>query len=439
MYKKDSQVLAKNYRPISLTLIVVKLLETIVKPLLLNHLFSNGIIHDSQSGFLPNKSCVSSLLEVLEDWTYCIDRGLPVDVIYIDFEKAFDKVQHSILLDKLERIGVRGQLLSWFVSYLSNRRHRIKLGQSLSGWCSVPSGVPQGSVLGPILFLLYSYDSPSNSIHSLYKLNYLTDFASYADDTKLYSQSNSLNGYSSLKNSLSDVVKWSKINYMSLNLGKCQVLHLGKSNATFEYSVESHCIEETSIIKDLGVWIENKLKFSKHIALIASSANRLIELFKRTFLYITPNILKLFYKTFIRPRLEYANQIWSLFSKKDIDKLEKVQRRATKCIRDISNLPYRERLRIMGLICIENRRKIGDLILTWKIINGVSSISLKFPLVVRRINRCRGHSLYFQPPVDRPPMSKIRENFLQRESLSIGMIFLSVCYQLLRCQHSKGG
>ena len=77
-------------------------------------------------------------------WTYCIDRGLPVDVIYIDFEKAFDKVQHSILLDKLERIGVRGQLLSWFVSYLSNRRHRVKLGQSLSGWSSVPSGVSQG-------------------------------------------------------------------------------------------------------------------------------------------------------------------------------------------------------------------------------------------------------------------------------------------------------
>lgn len=127
---------------------------------------------------------------------------------------------------------------------------------------------------------------------------------------------------------------------------------LGKSNATFEYSVESHCIEETSIIKDLGVWVDKKLKFSKHIALIALFANRLIGLFERTFLYITPDIFKVFTILFIRSRLEYANQICFPFLNKGIDKLEKVQRRATKCVRGISNLPYRERLRILGLICL---------------------------------------------------------------------------------------
>ena len=200
--------------------------------------------------------------------------GLPIDVIYIDFEKAFYKVQHNLLIDKMEVVGVRGQLLKWFESYLSKRKQRVKLQESYSSWFVSQSGVPQASVLGPILFLLYTFDSPSHSVHSVFKLDDLTHIASFADDTKLYCQPNSLNGYSSLIDSLSDMANWSQLNFMPINLKKCQVLHMGKS---LQYSIESHSIVNISVAKDLGVWVDKKLKFSDHIARITSCANRLIE------------------------------------------------------------------------------------------------------------------------------------------------------------------
>ena len=419
IYKKDSRSNVRNYRPVSLTSIVVKLLESIIKPILLQHLFTNNLIHDRQCGFLPNRSCISSLLEVLDYWTLTIDDGVPVDVLYIDFEKAFDKVQHNLLLDKLKIIGLRGDLLNWFISYLSNRKQRVKVGSNFSAWRTVQSGIPQGSVLGPILFLIFTYDSPSNSNYSLFKLNHSTHVASFADDTKFYGESGSSGGYVSLMASLSDMVSWSELNNIPINLSKCHLLRLGKSKSMWEYYIDSKVIEEERVLKDLGVWVDTGLKFSDHITKITSSANILIGLLKRTFICITPAIFRNFYKVFIRPKLEYACSVWSPFLKKDINKLEKVQRRATKCVTCIANLPYRERMRVLGLICLENRRTRADLILTWKILNGVISIKLEHPLTLRLQNRCRGHSLLLKTPQERPNRSKIRDNFFTERIVQV--------------------
>ena len=166
---------------------------------------------------------LTSLLEVLDFWTLSVGRGLPVDVLYIDYDKAFDKVQHNLLMDKLEAIGLKGKLLYWFESYLSKRKRRVKLEKSISDWRGVHSVIPQGSVLGPIIFLIYTYDTPSNSMYSMFKLKNSTYVASFADDTKFYCESDSQGGYESLLSSISDMVWWSHLNRMPIT----------STNATF--------------------------------------------------------------------------------------------------------------------------------------------------------------------------------------------------------------
>ena len=266
IHKKDSKLLVKNYRPISLTSIVVKILESIIKPIVLNHLMCNNIIQSNQHGFLPMRSCITNLLEALDEWSSLLDKGSPVDLLYIDFAKAFDKVQHSILLDKLEAIGIRGQILIWLESYLLGRRQRVKMGNTFSDWQVVKSGVPQGSGFRSNIILNIYIRFSFNSVYSLYKMNSLTGVSSFADDTKLYGEQCPQSYNRALSDSLADMVDGSHLNYMPINLQKSQVIHLGKLNPRIKYTIKSEEIEERDTIKDLGVWMDSRVSFSGHIA-----------------------------------------------------------------------------------------------------------------------------------------------------------------------------
>ena len=156
IYKSGSRHFAINYRPISLTSVVGKVLESIIRDHILHHSTVNGLVSQQQHGFLPHRSCTSQLLTALNDWTFSIDQGFPTDVIYYDFRKAFDTVPHARLLLKLEEYGINGNLLRWLDGFLSNRRQRVLINNSFSQLSPVTSGVPQGSVLGPLLFTIYA-------------------------------------------------------------------------------------------------------------------------------------------------------------------------------------------------------------------------------------------------------------------------------------------
>ena len=266
---------------------------------------------------------MTCLLEVLEEWTLFLDKGLPVDVLYIDFGKAFDKVQHNILFDKLEGIGIRGKVLLWLESYLCNRSQRVMVGNSFSDWTVVKSGVPQGSVLGPLLFLICTFDCPSSSDYSLHKLNDIENISSFAYDTKLHGVPCLPPCRSSLADELVDMCERSKLNHMPGNMKKFQVLYLGKCNPDLQYNVQSNVLDDVCLIKDLGVWMDNRLSFIVHVAKSCFSANGLIGLFKRSYVDIAQYIIKIFYKAFIRPKLEYACHIWSPFLLNDIHKVRK--------------------------------------------------------------------------------------------------------------------
>ena len=351
IYKKKSRCLAKNYRPVSLTSVICKLLESLIKPHLLDFVLTNMYIQPDQHGFIPHRSCVTNLLETLDDWTYSIDNGIPVDVIFIDFEKAFDKVQHGILLDKLEAIGINIGLVKWISSFLIGRKQRVMVGNSLYNWSIVRSGVPQGSVLGPILFLIYTFDIPSKSLFSCQQLHNSTLLSTFADDTKLYCHSYRTEDCSNLQADLDALNNWSKLNYMSINIDKCCVLNLHKKNTHYPYILEGNIIRSVEVVTDVGIKLHSSLTFSKHIVEIANEANRVFGFIKMTFSQISPMLFKKIYKTLILTKLEYGCQAWCPYLQKDIRRLERVQRRATKWVQGLANFPYRERLLFLGLTC----------------------------------------------------------------------------------------
>jgi len=332
-------------------------------------LVKNELLSKDQHGFVEKKACVTNLLESLDFITSRLANGESVNVIFLDFLKAFDMVPHRRLLKKLNGYGVTGELYDWFASFLSNRRQRVVLGDCESSWCDVMSGVPQGSVL---LFVLYINDLPE-CVGCECKL--------YADDSKLISAIQ--NGLTALKlqNDIDSVTNWTKDWLIRLNANKCKVMHLGRKNEMREYDVEDlntglrSSIEKTECEKDMGVYIRSDLKWEDQVRHAASKANKILGMLQKTFVCRENELWKKLYVSLVRPHLEYAAQVWNPYYEKDIEIIEKVQRRATKIPTEFRHLEYEERLKMWGLTTLKERRVRGSLIQMYKAHNGLETIN----------------------------------------------------------------
>ena len=389
IHKSGDRHAPSNYRPITITSILSRILEKIVKATFTEHIATNNLLNSNQHGFISGRSCLTNLLHTMEELMWNIDNGLVMDEIFLDFSKAFDKVPHQRLLFKLKQYGICGRLLNWIESFLSHRKQAVKVNNVMSGTRNVSSGVPQGSVLGPLLFLMFINDMPLN-IKSGIKL--------FADDTKLYRIIRSVNDADILQEDLDKLTHWCKEWKMVFNTSKCHVLHISRNkkncptNQLYYYHIDGQLLVPSVTEKDLGVSISNDLKPHQHIVNIVKKANKTLGMIKRSFTHINRDIFMLTYKTFIRPSLEYCQSVWSPHLQKDINMLENVQRRASKMVLGLHNIPYEQRMQKLSLQSLQYRRTRGDMILMFKIFNHLIDIDPQDFFTLKRYQNNRGHN-----------------------------------------------
>ena len=343
IFKKGNKNEASNYRPVSLTSVPCKILESIIKDAVVEHLEQQGFYKGCQHGFVKGRSTLTNLLETLESWTRILEEGFGVDVIYLDYRKAFDTVPHLKLLYKLKELGLADLLITWIEQFLLGRQMRVQVNGSYSTWFEVLSGVPQGSVLGPLLFLIFVRDLPDWVKNSIMM---------FADDTKVWTSIHKLEDQESLQRDLDRLGEWSKTWLLTFNPEKCKVMHIGHELPTVYTMKDGNKmiqLESTSVEKDLGVWVTKDLKPSEQCIQSARKAQAVLGMVKRQFKEIDKEDFGIVYNTYVRPHLEYCVQAWSPHVQKDKACLERVQRRAKQIMKGLKKLTYETRLKRLGI------------------------------------------------------------------------------------------
>jgi hypothetical protein len=382
IFKKGKRNLTNNYRPVSLTSVVCKTLESIIRDHVMEHIEENKLLTNYQHGFVSGRSCSTQLLACLDRWTEILDSGSVMDAVYLDFSKAFDSVPHHRLCTKLEAYGIQGSILTWLTSFLANRRQKVVVNGRESKWENVLSGVPQGSVIGPILFIIFINDMPE-AVNSFIQM--------FADDAKLFAETASVEQRTQLQEDLNALLEWSRRWQLVFNAKKCKVMHLGRDNIRQKYSMQEEELEVINCEKDLGVWVDDELKFDEHTEIQSKKANRILGLIRRTFSYIDKDSFCVLYKSLVRVHLEYANAVTYPQYERDAKLLENVQRRATKLVPSIRELDYVDRLKALKLPSLLYRRQRGDMIEAYKFTHGLYQVNPS-PLHLDTNNVTRGHS-----------------------------------------------
>ena len=388
--KKGARTDPLNYRPVSVTSVPCKVLEKVIVSRLTPYLNDNGILSEHQFGFRSGHSTIDQLIICYDSVTRSVNDGEMVDVIFFDFTKAFDTVNHSIMVSKLQAIGICPQLLNWIQEFLVSRRMQVRVLDGVSDWHSVSSGVPQGSVLGPVLFLIYVNHAVSQLVCN-YKI--------FADDIKLYISSKPMDtatGIEHLQRDINTLVDTAASWGLSMNVGKCTCLRFGPRSlgncniGPSPYKIGPKILKFSAVHEDLGIKIDRKLKFHEHIRDTANVCNALTNNIFCSTLCREPEFLLNIYKSLIRPKLEYGSQIWNLGYLGDLRLLERVQRKWTKRVEGLGELPYPDRLRQLDLYSVQGRLLRADLIQTWKIFAGECAVSCG-ELFVQDQSTRRGH------------------------------------------------
>ena len=388
VFKKYDKSNVENYRSISLTCLTMKIFEISVRDKVMEK--CKDLINNKQHGFLPFKSCTTQMVPFIDNIAQCLNDRSRTDVIYFDFAKAFDSVNHDLILHKLKyQYNVDGLLLKFLTSYLKGRTQRVVIGGTQSTVKIVKSGVPQGSILGPLLFVLFI-----NDLSTCISPN--TNIALYADDTKIWRKIIHDSDNLTLQCDINSLNDWAIKNKMKFHPSKCKVLSITAEQVSwilpfdrFPYALEGTYLDYVSSHKDLGVYVNSKLNWSFQCTTLIAKATNMLNLVRRT-CHFTRNQdqRRVLYLALVRSQFEHCSVIWTPYQEQLITQFEAVQKRAVKWILSEQNKSYSpdiyiQKLQKLDLLPIKFKFMFTDLSLFHKIISG--NICISVPTYLRMV------------------------------------------------------
>lgn len=405
IHKGDSRAVPQNYRPISLTSHLTKVFERVLRDKLVRYLESNHLMNDHQHGFRPGKSCLTQLLEHYDAILDDLERGANVDVIYLDFAKAFDKVDHGVLCHKILSMNIGGRVGGWLHSFLVSRTQKVAVNFFHSSCSRVISGVPQGTVLGPILFLIYIADINQNISSRV---------SSFADDTRISRSILSVEDTALLQADLQAVYMWQEVNNMLFNEKKFELLRYGK-NSTIK--LNSHYTSPTGStivprdhLRDLGIIMNNRATFGDQVDHLTSKAKNMSGWVLRTFMSRDRTVMLTLWRSMIQPIIDYCSQLWAPCRLNEKMQIESLQRAFTRQVLGMKEFTYWERLKQLNIYSQERRMERYRIIYTWKALEGfVPNFGVSEHLSPRLGRLCRIPKINTRAPLS---IQTLRENSL---------------------------
>ena len=410
IHKGGSRSIPANYRPIALTSHIIKIFEKVLRSNIVQHMNENNLFNQNQHGFRTGRSCLSQLLEQYDTILNILDEGANADVVYLDFSKAFDKVDHEIVLKKIEQLGITGKILDWLKSFLTGRHQTVMVNGVKSDPQKVVSGVPQGSVLGPLIFLILIGDIDKDIIHSHLK--------SFADDTRATKSIKSLFDVTILQKELDIIYKWTHENNMELNDVKFELLRYGPNQTLKDQSnyksPSGKIIETKDVVKDLGIFMSSDGMFKYQINRSIEKAKNLISWILRTFNSRTQIAMTTLYKSLVIPTIEYCSVLWSPSTVDLIQRLEDIQKSFLKKING-SPKNYWDCLKELNIYSLQRRRERYRIIYIWKILENM--VPNPNGIIKSRINPRLGRTCSL--PTINVKTLKLRKNTLEVQGASL--------------------